>query len=73
MRMKEECLICKAPLEYLKEDMESFIDDLPEEVEEYASGTEQEAYEDDYAEEYEDSYEEEYDEEYDGEYEEDYT
>ena len=45
----------------LKEDMESFIDDLPEEVEEYASGTEQEAYEDDYAEEYEDSYEEEYD------------
>lgn len=45
----------------LEEDMEGFIDDLPEEVDEFAPRTEQEAYEDDYAGEYEDSYEEEYD------------
>ena len=41
--------------------MEGFIDDLPEEVDEFTPRTEQEAYEDDYAGEYEDSYEEEYD------------
>lgn len=45
----------------LEEDMEGFIDDLPEEVDEFTPRTEQEAYEDDYAGEYEDSYEEEYD------------
>ena len=45
----------------LEEDMEGFIDDLPEEVDEFTPRTEQEAYEDDYAGEYEDSYEVEYD------------